>query len=191
MADKNFKKDEAIEVLYQAPASTTGLTVQMDVYDEADEKDVAQSGVMLEQGARGKYKKSFTPDANGNWHIEIADDAGGKAVKAYSVGNYNVDAVGAGVATVDAKVEEVDSAVVVIDTKVTAVDSAVDVVSGKVDAVDSALTGVDTKVDAVDSALTGVDTKVTAIDSVLAGVDTQLGVVEGKIDALESPPMIG
>lgn len=94
MAEENYRVNQVIRVDFQATGSQTGLTVQMDVYDEADVLDVAQSGPMVELGARGKYTKSFTPDANGDWRVEIDDGIGGKVIRDYSVGADNIASVG-------------------------------------------------------------------------------------------------
>lgn len=94
MAQKNYKVNEAIKVDYQTPGSQTGLTVQMDVYDETDTLDAGKSTTMTEQGARGKHVASFTPDAQGDWRVEIDDGAGGEAIKHYSVGAENIHSVG-------------------------------------------------------------------------------------------------
>lgn len=94
MAAENYKVNQVIRVDYQAIGSQTGLTVQMDVYDEADVLDAAQSGTMTEQGTRGKYVDSFTPDAGGEWRVEIDDGVGGKVIRTYSVGTDNVSSIG-------------------------------------------------------------------------------------------------
>lgn len=163
MAQKNYKVNEAIKVVFQAGGASTGLSPQLDVYDEVDALDVAQSVVMTEIGVTGRYVASFTPDTEGDWHVEIDDGAGGKAVKHYSVGQFNIADVGAKAATIESKVD-------IIDNEFSAVDSAVVVV--------------DNKIDALDSQLTATDAKVSILDS-------HLDVVEGKIDSLESPPMVG
>jgi hypothetical protein len=104
MALKNYKVNESIDVTYQATGSHTAIVVTMDVYDEANVKDVAQSGTMLEVGTTGRYKKSFTPNAEGNWTTMISDTKGGKAVASYSVGQFNIGTVGANVASLQADV---------------------------------------------------------------------------------------
>jgi hypothetical protein len=138
MALLNYKVNDPIQVIFQAAGAATGIVVTLNVYDEAGILDVVQSGVMAEIGTTGRYKKSFTPDANGEWSVQIADANGGKAVASYSVGNYNVDTVGALVSTVDAKA---DLAAAAID----AVASDIATVDGKIVDLAAALAVVDAK----------------------------------------------
>ena len=111
MADKTYKLNEAVDIVYQASGAATGIVATMDVYDEAGTLDVAQSGAMTEVGTTGRYRKSFTPDAEGLWIVQIADAGGGKAVKSYSVGQTNISEIGATVATINAKVDDLQDAV--------------------------------------------------------------------------------
>ena len=111
MSDKTYKVSEAIDVVYQAAGGATGIVVNMSVYDEAGVKDVAQSDVMEEIGATGRYQLSFTPDAEGLWHTQVDDANGGKAVKSFSVGATNVAEIGATVTTINAKVDALQVAV--------------------------------------------------------------------------------
>lgn len=111
MADKSYKVDQAITVVYQAMGAGTGLTSTMEVFDEAGIKDVAQSGSMTEIGTSGRYRKDFTPDAEGLWIVQIEDSAGGKSVKSYSVGNTNISEIGATVTTLNAKIDNLQSTV--------------------------------------------------------------------------------
>jgi len=108
MANKNFKVNESIKVVYQGKGVQSGLTVTMKVFDETDTEVVLVSpaGVLLERGSSGRYVGSFTPDAEGDWSIEISDSAGGEVVKHYSVGQFNIQDVGADVATTEAKVDD-------------------------------------------------------------------------------------
>lgn len=111
MADKTYKVNEAVDVVYQTAGSQTGIVVTMSVYDEAGVLDAGQSGAMLEIGVTGRYKKSFTPDAEGLWITQINDVAGGKAVKSYSVGTTNIAEIGATVTTLNVKVDNLQEAV--------------------------------------------------------------------------------
>lgn len=107
MARKDYKINEAIRVIYRAiPGSTS---VNMDVYDETDTLDSGQSGAMTQLGSSDRWIGTFTPDANGNWSINITDSKGGDVIRDYSVGDYNVDSVGAGVASVDAKIDALNN----------------------------------------------------------------------------------
>ena len=117
MSKKNYKVNEAIQVRYQASGAGTGLTVDMVVFDELDVEDVGQTTTMIEKEVSGRYTATFTPDAEGEWSLHIADSAGGKVVKQYSIGEYNVTSVGAKVATVESKVDAIDSKVDAIDSE--------------------------------------------------------------------------
>jgi hypothetical protein len=111
MADKTYKVGESIDVVYQAAGGATGVVVTMSVYDEAGALDAGQSGAMVEIGATGRYKKSFTPDAEGLWLVQTNDANGGKTVKSFSVGQFNVAEIGATVTTINAKVDDLQTAV--------------------------------------------------------------------------------
>lgn len=212
MADKLFKIDEAISVEFQA--TTGSISATLNVYDETGTLDEVKSGAMNQVGSTNLWRKSFTPDTVGIWFVQATDSKGGKAVKSYSVGEYNIETIGGNVGTVETKVDAVDSQAVATDTKVVAVDSQLTVTHTKVLAVDSQLIITKTKVDAVDSQATATDVKVVAVDSqlnvthtkVLAidsqldtvatsqaviAVKSQIAVIGGKVDALQAPPLIG
>jgi len=121
MSQKNYKKDEAIKVIYQAAGAETGATIDMEIYDESGAKDVVNfpDVVMSEIGASGRYEGSFTPDAIGDWSVQIQkNDATGKVVKHFSVGDYNVSDVGSNVAVVDGKVDALDTKVDTVNSKI-------------------------------------------------------------------------
>jgi len=91
------KINKAIEVIYQAVGAATGLVdVKMDVYDEAHAEDAAKSiAAMTEIGSTGRYYASFTPDAEGDWQVQIDSiTAPGKVVKHYTVVAHDIDSVG-------------------------------------------------------------------------------------------------
>jgi hypothetical protein len=111
MADKTYKVNEMIDIVYQAAGAATGVVVMMSVYDEAGSLDAGQSGAMTEIGSTGRYKKSFTPDAEGLWLVQIDDAQGGKVVKSYSVGITNISEIGATVTTINAKVDDLQTTV--------------------------------------------------------------------------------
>lgn len=184
MALKNYKVDEAIEVVYQAAGAKTGIVVTMNVYDEAGELDVAQSGEMAEVGVTGRYKLAFTPDANGNWSVQIADAGGGKSVAAYSVGNYNVDSVGSTAASIDAKVDTTIADVGTLDGKVVTLDGKVLTVDGKVVAVGGV-------VDIIASDVATLDGKVVTLDGKVDALDSKIDAIQVDVDSISAPPMIG
>jgi len=108
MGKKNYKVGEAIKVVFQGKGVVSGLTVQMDVYDEADVLDAGQSTTMTEIGTTGRYKATFTPGAEGDWSVQIDDGTGGKVVKHFSVGSYNIQSIGANLQSVETKVDGLD-----------------------------------------------------------------------------------
>lgn len=170
MAQKNYQINQAIKVFYQAAGTGTGLTVTMDVYDEADVKDVAQSGTMTEIGTTGRYQKSFTPDAVGDWHIEISDSAGGEAVKQYEVGSYNIQALGDNIADIDADIAALN------DVSTTEINAEVDTALTDYDASTKA------ELDAAELAIRGADS------DTLETLSDQIDSIEASFEA---PPMIG
>ncbi len=119
MAEKNYARDEVIKVEYQTSGAGSGLIVNMTVYDELDVEDAPQNAVMVEKGLTGRYVATFTPDADGEWSVHITDSVGGRAVRQFSVGTYNIDSVGTKVAIVEGKVD-------VLGVKIDAIDSELD-----------------------------------------------------------------
>ena len=82
MSAGTYKNNISIMVTYQAVACATGKTIQMDVYDETHAKDNPQCGTMTEIGTTGRYYKSFTPDAEGEWIVLMKNttDSNGEVV---------------------------------------------------------------------------------------------------------------
>lgn len=105
MAKRDYQVNQTIKVIFKATVGAT--SVNLDVFDETDVLDVAQSGAMVQLGSSDRWSKEFTPDTNGDWSIEVTDDIGGKVIKHYSVGNYNIDSIGANVQSVESKVDNV------------------------------------------------------------------------------------
>lgn len=84
-----YKVGKAIELVYQATKSQTGLTdVTMVIYDETHALDGTNfpDVTMTELGSTGRYYGSFTPDAVGHWTV-LVDSATktGPVVKAFDV----------------------------------------------------------------------------------------------------------
>jgi len=106
MADKLFKINEAIEIGYQAPNAATGLLeVVAEIYLPNKTKNSFFPNVeLVEVADTGTYRGSFTPNAVGTWQV-IIHKAGalskeGQVIKAYSVGNYNLNDIGVAVEAV-------------------------------------------------------------------------------------------
>lgn len=108
---------KTFEVIYQAGKTRTGLTVQMDVYDAAKVKDVAQSLPMTEIGTTGRYYGSFTADGP-NWHVQITDSRGDSAVKQFGPEVYDAAGVGTAIDVVAAGVAAVDAHLTAVEAKV-------------------------------------------------------------------------
>lgn len=117
MARKNYKTGETIKVYYRAiPGSTSA---NMNVYDETDVLDSGQSGAMTQLGSSDRWIKTFTPDVDGDWHVEITDSKGGDVIKHFSVGQYNVQSIGANLQSVETKVDNLnDISIVEVNAEV-------------------------------------------------------------------------
>jgi len=192
MADKTYKVGEAVEVVYQALNAKTAATVNMEVYDEGHVIVVGGPIVMTELGSSGRYYAPFTPDAEGEWSVQIQEsDGSGKVTKAFSVGSHNIKDVGATVDTIandttdlgtnlgitEGKVDTVDGKIDAADAKIVTVDGKIDTVSGKADTTH-------TKIDACDA-------KVTNLDGDIVSLDSSIDTLGSKVDGLSSPPMVG
>jgi hypothetical protein len=106
-------KDKVEKITYKLPKSLdmTDKTVKIDVYDEVDALDTAQSVTLT--SANHKYKAQFTPDEDGAWRVELYvedDNTSEKTyefIRDYSVGNFDTDDVGALTTTVENKVDQI------------------------------------------------------------------------------------
>jgi len=64
---------------------------------------------MTEIDATGRYKGSFTPDAEGKWRVMIDSvTKSGKIVKDFDVVAYNIDAVGDATIVIEGKIDTLD-----------------------------------------------------------------------------------
>ena len=188
-----FKLGEPVPVLYQAPNAESGLVgVIAEIILPIGVKDSNFPDVDLgEILTTGTYKGEFTPDTQGEWLVIIHKaDGNGKVIKRYSVGAYNVNTVGEGVAAVDGKVDTVDGKVVAVGDQVTTVDGKVVTMDGKVvavgekvDTMDGKVVTMDGKVVAVSDKVNTVDGKADAILAVVAGINTAMG-------GLDTPAMV-
>ena len=107
MSQKNYTVNEVIDVEYIPDNGKSGETVTMEIYDETGVKDAVNfpDVVMTERGSSGIYDGSFTPDTQGEWVVFISYGSGkGKTIKKYSVGGYNLDAIGQTVDSIDGAV---------------------------------------------------------------------------------------
>lgn len=161
MARRDYKVNEVIRIIYQAPGAASGATVTMVIYDETESLDGVNfpDVTMTEVASTGRYTGSFTPDASGEWTIHISDSVGGKVVRQYSVGGYNIDGIGTSLENLN-------------DVSTADVNNEVDTALSDYDGPTKA------ELDAAESAIRGTDS------------DT-LKTLSDQIDGLESPPMIG
>ncbi len=192
MAQKSYKVNEAIEIVYQTLNSATGKTINMEVYDESHTLVAGGPTVLTELGTTGRYYGPFTPDAVGEWSVQIEESDGtGKVTKAFSVGTYNLvdvgsqaDAIKTDTASISTSVDTVDGKVDTVDTKVSAVDA-------KVVDLDADVVTVDGKVTTLGTDVATVDTKISAVDTKVDNLDSDIVIVSDKLDGLVSPPMVG
>jgi len=92
-----YKVGNVINVVYQAAGALSGATIAMDVYDETQSLVTGSSvSAMTEIGVTGRYRASFTPDAEGDWIVQMFDSVNntGKVVVQYEVVGHDVDSVG-------------------------------------------------------------------------------------------------
>ena len=136
MAEKQFKINEPIEIVYQAPNRESGLSggtaVVAEIFLPNDTKDSTFPDLeLVEIGTSGVYKGLFTPDQEGEWKVVIHKSNGdGQVVKRYSVGAHNVNSVGAAI-------ENVDSDVAVVQTTADSIETKVDDLDIKVSSLDT------------------------------------------------------
>ena len=180
MAEKVFKINEEIEIVYQAPNKESGLTgltaVEARIYlpDDTEDSNFPLQD-LVEIGGSGIYKGKFTPDQQGEWKVTIykSADGDGQVVKRYSVGAHNVHSVGDAVGTLDDKIETVDGVVDGIVTNVADLDGDVATLDGKVVDLAGDVVNLDSKV----------DFRVNTTDGKIDALDT-------KVSSLDTPPMV-
>lgn len=112
MGQKDYAVGVAIPVEYSTDGFKSGEIVTMEIFDESLAKDAIDfpDVTMVERVAGSIYDGSFTPDAQGEWLVLCSYGAGkGKRIKKYSVGGYNLDAVGQKMDTVELQTAGLDS----------------------------------------------------------------------------------
>lgn len=148
MAQKSYKVGAALEVVYQALNAATGKTINMEVYDEAHVIVAGGPTVLTELGASGRYYGAFTPDAEGEWSIQIQESDGtGKIVKAFSVGTHHLQDVGAKVDTIENQTTTLGTNLGIVEGKVDTIDGEVGTIDAKIDSLDSDIVVIDGKLD--------------------------------------------
>jgi len=146
MGRRDYKVNEPIKFLYQAPNKASGETVIGEIYLPSGSKDSNFPDVTLtERGSTGTYIGEFTPDTLGDWQVIIhIDDGSGQVTKRYSVGDYDVTGVGVAVEDVDDKVDIIDSVVDGMDTQLGQMDTQLDTMEGKIDSIQGSVGSIDT-----------------------------------------------
>lgn len=201
MAEKNYKVNEAIEIVYQAPNAVSSLDIRADIYDQ-NKALFSVSNPLTEVPGTGTYRGSFTPNAVGEWQAVIykfidSDNRDGQVTKRYSVGAHDVHSVGEGVgsvasavadvdadvATLDGKVVNLDGDVAALDTKVTALPDAADVNAE----VDTALIDYDA---ATGAEVAVVDGKINDVQTKANTIETKVDAIDDKVSSLDTPPMV-
>lgn len=107
MAAREFKINEVIEFRIRCngdPAIDNPIVI---VYDEADtiESTLTLGSGLTQVGSTKIVEGNFTPDAQGEWMLLATDDKGLEVIKHYSVGQYNLPAIGAKLVTVETKID--------------------------------------------------------------------------------------
>lgn len=119
MAEKNFKVGESIEVQYQAGNGESGLVINMKIVKPDKTFASADPVALTEIGNSGRYYGSFVPDAEGEWSVQVERaDGTGKMTKAFSVGAYHVEDLGAKLDLAVGKLNDQDENLGVVQTKV-------------------------------------------------------------------------
>lgn len=167
MAQKNFKVGEAIQVKYQAAGSESGITINMEVYDETNTLVPGGPTILTEIANSGRYYGDFIPDEIGDWSVQIEkSDGTGKMTKAFSVGSWNVHELGAKITITDGKVDDQNTNLGVVHTKV-------DELKTDGTARDTLISDIKTKTDK------------------LTDMESNIDVIVGDLDEIKSPPMLG
>ena len=97
MSEPVYKVGRSIKVMYQAADAQAGLTIEMNVYDENQSLVTGSSvAAMPEVGSTGRYRSTFTPDAEGDWMVQIRNSVSdsGKVTRIYDIGGSDVDSIG-------------------------------------------------------------------------------------------------
>lgn len=119
MAEKNFKIGESIEVQYQAGNGESGLTILMKVVKPDKSFVLGDPVTLTEVGNSGRYWASFVPDSMGEWSVQVERaDGTGKVTKAFSVGEYHIEDLGARLELVKGKLDDQNVNLGVVHTKV-------------------------------------------------------------------------
>ena len=114
MAEQNYKNNEPIDLIYQAPNKESGLTgvIAKIILPSGFPDSNFPDENLIERGSTGTYHGTFTPNQVGDWQLIFHKaDGSGQVTKTYSVGDHNVNSVGAAILSVDSKLDDLDAKV--------------------------------------------------------------------------------
>ena len=114
---EQHKINEPISFIFRAngdPSVDNPTAVVRDEVDGVFATLTIGSG-LTQVGASRMVRGEFTPDANGQWSVQVTDDAGLDIVKQFNVGDYSLLSIGANVATNEAKLDTIIGSLSVMD----------------------------------------------------------------------------
>jgi len=172
-----YKSGVAIIVTYQAAAAATGLTIKMDIYDEAHALDAPKSvAAMTEIGTTGRYYATYTPDAAGEWiALMYKDGGGGEVVKAFRVATGDEFGIKAAVDALN------NISTTQVATELATYDAPT---KAELDVLGTTALGTAANLATVDTVVDGIQTD---LDNATDG----LGAIKTAVDAVSSPAMVG
>lgn len=163
-------------IVYVAINFTTGLTDLVLAVRKPDGSALSPAPTFTEQG-NGVYTASYTPDTAGMWQELVTSATNGdKAIRAYTVVNYDVDDVAGAVATVDGNVDSIKTTVESNASKLDTIDGIVDSIQTDTDSIESKVDILDTNVDAIKA----------KTDNLPADTEAALEAISDKIDAIDA-----
>jgi len=175
-----YKSGVAIIVTYQAAAAATGLTIKMDIYDEAHALDGAKSvAAMTEIGTTGRYYATFTPDAAGEWiALMYKDGGGGEVVKAFRVATVDEFGIKTVVDGIQTDLDNVTDGLGAIKTAADGAATPAEVATelGTYDAPTKA------ELDVLGTTALATASALTTVDNEIETIDTEVGVIDGFHD---------
>lgn len=117
MSHSNYKVGEEIPFRARINGDPTSDNPTATVLDELDavHATLTLGSGLAQVGSTKIVKGSFTPDEAGVWTLHLVDDEGLNIVKEYAVGDYNLNSIGANVATNEAKLDSVLAAIASLD----------------------------------------------------------------------------
>lgn len=118
MSHSTYKVGEAINFRARINGDPTTDNPTVTILDETDAIDstLTIGSGLTQVGSTKIVKGSFTPDNPGVWTLHLVDDQGLNIIKEYPVGDFDLNSIGANVATNEAKLDAALAAIAAIDT---------------------------------------------------------------------------